>query len=80
MVKNFLLQYAKLIAEFPEQVDIKEEQIDNNFCELTIFANKTDTGKLIGKDGRIINAIKAVIIGCKAKNSFSYRVTVKAIE
>ncbi|WP_033916843.1 KH domain-containing protein [Campylobacter sputorum] len=80
MVKNFLLQYSRLIAEFPDQVDIKEEQIDDNFCELTIFAKKSDAGKLIGKDGRIINAIKAVIIGCKAKNSLSYRVTVKSIE
>lgn len=49
MVKNFfLLEYARLIADFPDQVDIKEEQIDDNFYELTIFANKSDAGKLIG--------------------------------
>ena len=44
------------------------------------FADKIDTGKLIGKDGKMINAIKTVIIGCKAKDNTSYRVTVKAIE
>ncbi len=35
---------------------------------------------VIGKDGKMINAIKTVIIGCKAKDNTSYRVTVKAIE
>jgi predicted RNA-binding protein YlqC (UPF0109 family) len=34
--------------------------------------------KLIGKDGKMINSLKTLISGCKAKDGKSYRVTVKA--
>jgi len=35
-------------------------------------------GKLIGKEGRMINSIKTVISGCKAKGGVNYRVNVEA--
>ena len=80
MVKNFLYEYAKLIADFPDKVSVDRQELGENFAEIIISADKVDTGKLIGKDGNMINAIKTVIIGCKAKDNTSYRVTVKAIE
>ncbi|CAD7288602.1 hypothetical protein LMG7974_01074 [Campylobacter majalis] len=80
MVENFLLEYAKLIADFPDKVSVKRIELDENFAEVVITADKIDTGKLIGKDGKMINAIKTVILGFKAKDTTSYRVTVKALE
>lgn len=80
MAKDFLLSYAKLIAEFPDKIAIEEKELGENFKEIIIFADKIDTGKLIGKDGRIINALKAIIVGFKAKDPTSYRVSVKAVE
>ena len=80
MVENFLLEYAKLIADFPEKVKLERVKLDDDFTELVIYADKVDTGKLIGKDGKMINAIKTVIIGYKAKDATSYRVTVKPRE
>ncbi|ORI10964.1 KH domain-containing protein [Campylobacter concisus] len=80
MVKNFLYEYAKLIADCPDKVSVDRHELGENFAEIIISADKVDTGKLIGKDGKMINAIKTVIIGCKAKDNTSYRVTVKAIE
>ncbi|MCD8213767.1 MAG: KH domain-containing protein [Campylobacter sp.] len=80
MVKNFLYEYAKLIADYPEKIKIESQELGENFAEIIISADKADTGKLIGKDGKMINAIKTVIIGCKAKDPTSYRVTVKALE
>ena len=70
MVENFLYEYAKLIADFPEKVTIKRQELGENFVEIIISADKVDTGKLIGKDGKMINAIKTVIIGCKAKRQY----------
>ncbi|MGP1484978.1 MAG: KH domain-containing protein [Campylobacter sp.] len=80
MVENFLLEYARLIADFPQKVSIEKVDLGDDFIELIVYADKVDTGKLIGKDGKMINAIKTVIIGYKAKSSISYRVTVKPIE
>lgn len=80
MVEDFLREYAKLIADFPDKVKVQRVELGENFAEVIVYADKVDTGKLIGKDGRMINAIKTVIIGCKAKDATSYRVTVKPLE
>lgn len=80
MVKNFLLTYTKLLVNNPEDISIDIAEVDEGFDEITIFANSEDIGKLIGKQGRMINSIKAVISGCKAKGGKNYRVNVKAAE
>ncbi len=80
MVTNFLLSYTKFLVNNPEDISIEITQIDEGFDEITIFANSEDVGKLIGKDGRMINSIKAVISGCKAKGGKNYRVNVKAMK
>ncbi len=77
MVKEFLLSYTKLLLSNPEDISIEISEIDEGFDEIIIFANSEDIGKLIGKEGRMINAIKTVISGCKAKGGKNYRVNVK---
>ncbi|MBF7043471.1 KH domain-containing protein, partial [Campylobacter volucris] len=52
----------------------------NDFAEIIIYVDPVDTGKLIGKNGKLINAIKTVIMAYKVKDATSYRITVKAIE
>jgi len=79
MITDFLLSYTKLLVNNPEDISIEIKEIDEGFDEITIFANSEDVGKLIGKAGKMINSIKAVISGCKAKGGKNYRVNVKAI-
>jgi predicted RNA-binding protein YlqC (UPF0109 family) len=78
MVTDFLLSYTKLLVNNPDDISVDIIEIDEGFDEITIFANSEDIGKLIGKDGRMINSIKAVISGCKAKGGKNYRVNVKS--
>ena len=80
MVTDFLLSYTKLLVNNPEDISIEIAAVDEGFDEITIFANSEDIGKLIGKEGRMINSIKTVISGCKAKGGKNYRVNVKASE
>jgi hypothetical protein len=80
MVTDFLLSYTKLLVNNPEDISIEINTIDENFDEIIIFANAEDIGKLIGKEGRMINAIKTVISGCKAKGGRNYRVNVREAE
>jgi uncharacterized protein len=79
MVEAFLSSYTKLLVEHPEDISIEIEKMDESFDEITIFANSEDIGKLIGKQGRMINSIKTVISGCKAKGGKNYRVNVKPV-
>jgi len=80
MVKDFLLSYTMLLVNNPEDISIEVKEIDEGFDEIILFANNEDIGKLIGKEGRMINSIKTVISGCKAKGAKNYRVNVKAAQ
>ena len=78
MADKFILEFAKLIADKPEEIAIYREDVDEGFSEITLVTDKNDTGKLIGKDGKMISSLKSIISGCKAKDNRSYRVTIKS--
>lgn len=81
MVADFVADFARMITTYPDDVRV-EESIENSqygeVTQITLYANKADIGKLIGKEGKMIGAIKTVISGCKAKDSKSYRINVAA--
>ena len=78
MVRDFILSYARLIVRHPEVLRTEERNLDENYDEIVLYAHPDDVGKLIGKEGRMINAIKTVISGCKAKGGKNYRVNIQA--
>ena len=78
MIADFVAQFAKLIASNPEDIRVEIKEGDE-VTEIVLFANQNDIGKLIGKSGKMIGAIKTVISGCKAKDGVSYRINVEAI-
>lgn len=80
MVEAFITEYAKLIASEPETIKIERIDKGSDFSEITIYASKSDAGKLIGKDGKMISAIKTVVSGCKAKDGKAYKVVVRVDE
>lgn len=78
MADQFILEFAKLIADKPDVISVQRLDIDEGFTEIIIRADKSDTGKLIGKDGKMISSLKSIISGCKAKEGRAYRVTIKS--
>jgi hypothetical protein len=76
MVTDFVAQFARLIASHPEDIRVEAHEGDE-ITEIVLFANQADVGKLIGKEGKMIGAIKTVISGCKAKDGKSYRINVE---
>jgi len=78
MVREFILEYAKLIVNYPDEVVVEQNEIDAHLDEIIITAHQKDVGLLIGKDGKMINAIKTFVTGCKAKNSKSYKISIQA--
>jgi len=78
MVADFVAQFAKLIASHPDDIRVEVQEGDE-MTQIVLYANQEDIGKLIGKSGKMIGAIKTVISGCKAKDGVSYRINVEAI-
>jgi len=76
MIADFVAQFAKLIASYPEEVRVEVKE-SGEVTEIVLYANQSDIGKLIGKGGKMIGAIKTVISGCKAKDGVSYRINVE---
>ncbi|OIP54258.1 MAG: RNA-binding protein [Helicobacteraceae bacterium CG2_30_36_10] len=78
MIADFVAQFARLIASYPEDIRVEIKDSDE-ITEIVLYANQADIGKLIGKEGKMIGAIKTVISGCKAKDGVSYRINVEAV-
>lgn len=78
MIENFVATFVKGIVSEPEMIWVERKMVDETLAEIVIYASKVDAGKIIGKEGKMISAIKTVISGCKAKDGISYRVMVKA--
>ncbi len=77
MVVEFVEEFAKLLAFEPEKVKLEVIPHDD-FDEIVIYAKKADVGRIIGKEGSMVKAIKTVISGCRAKENKNYKITVKA--
>lgn len=76
MLKDFIAQYARLISSYPDDIRIEVKEHDE-LSEIILYANQADVGKLIGKEGKMIGAIKTVVSGCKAKDGKGYRINVE---
>ena len=68
-----------MIANYPEDIQVEAHEGDD-VIEIVLHANQADVGKLIGKEGKMIGAIKTLISGCKAKDGKGYRINVEAID
>lgn len=80
MVEHFIKNYVQKIATQPEKIEVIKKELEANFYEIEIISSKQDAGKLIGKDGKMISAIKTFILGLKVKEGNSYRIVVKSLE
>lgn len=59
-MKKALLYILSSIVENPEKVEVEEEE-QNGIINFTIKVAKADMGKVIGKNGKVIRAIRNVI-------------------
>lgn len=51
----------KLVSD-PESVSVKEFEADEeNVVQIEVMISNEDLGKVIGKEGRIINAIRTIV-------------------
>jgi uncharacterized protein len=59
-MKNLLIKIVQALVDYPEQVSINEIEGDQ-IVALEFRAAKSDMGKIIGKKGRNVNAIRTIL-------------------
>jgi len=64
---GFVEHLIKSVVEYPEQVEIEEES-DGNTRTFFVNVNAEDVGKVIGKSGRVVSAIRCVVSAVAAKS------------
>ena len=60
-MKEVLETIAKSLVDYPEQVDVKEINNEDQTVTLELRVAESDMGKVIGKQGRIAKAIRTVV-------------------
>ena len=65
-MKAFIEYVAKALVDHPDEVDVRE--IDSERAVIfELRLNQTDIGKVIGKSGRTITAIRTLLTSAAAK-------------
>lgn len=59
-MKDTLFYLVSAIVDNPKDVKVDEEEL-NDITELIVTVNKADMGKIIGKEGKVIRAIRNVM-------------------
>lgn len=60
-MKDLILYILRQIVDYPDEVKVEEKVLGDNLLTFTISTNKDDMGKVIGKEGKIIQALRNVI-------------------
>ncbi|MDR3112603.1 MAG: KH domain-containing protein [Elusimicrobiota bacterium] len=76
-MKDLLMSIAKSLVDHPDQVEAKEIG-GEKATVLELKVADGDRGKIIGKEGRIIKAIRIIINSASAK--LDKRATVEIVE
>jgi predicted RNA-binding protein YlqC (UPF0109 family) len=77
-MKEFIEYIVKQLVDKPEKVIVEETAPNEKTVELKVKVDSSDIGKVIGKQGNNINAIRTLLTAVGAKNH--YRATLQVVE
>lgn len=72
-MKEVLEIIAKSLVDYPEQVDVKEINNEDQTVTLELRVAESDMGKVIGKQGRIAKAIRTVVKAAASRENKKLR-------
>jgi len=77
-MKEFIEYIVKQLVDKPEKVIVEETAPNEKTVELKVKVDSSDIGKVIGKQGKNINAIRTLLTAVGAKNH--YRAILQVVE
>lgn len=76
-MKDLIIYIAKALVDNPEKVEVNEV-VGEKSTILELKVDASDRGKIIGKEGRIIKAIRIILNSASAK--LDKRTTLEIVE
>jgi predicted RNA-binding protein YlqC (UPF0109 family) len=77
-MKEFIEYIAKQLVDNPDKVSVEETTPDEHTIELKLKVDKSDLGKVIGKHGNNVNAMRTLLTAVGAKGK--HRATLQILE
>lgn len=77
-MKEFIEFIVKQLVDNPDKVSVEETTPDEHTIELSLKVDQSDIGKVIGKQGRNVNAMRTLLTAVGAKGKL--RATLQIIE
>lgn len=74
-VKQLILTIVQPLVAEPDEVKIETEQ-DDYFLNFNLSVSKEDVGRVIGKHGRIAQAIRNIVYGIRLGNNLKVRLNI----
>lgn len=75
-MKDFLIYLLGLIVDNPKDVTVEERAFGDTMTSYIIKSNPEDTGKIIGREGKIIQAIRNVAKVLAVKENRQIRIEI----
>ena len=73
-VKQLILTIVQPLVAEPDEVKIETEQ--DYFLNFNLSVSKEDVGRVIGKHGRIAQAIRNIVYGIRLNNNLKVRLNI----
>ncbi|WP_050780219.1 KH domain-containing protein [Helicobacter suis] len=67
------------MVAYPQVLQV-QSRLQGQIKEILIYTNPMDMGRVIGKDGKMVSALRTFISGVKVKDGLSYKIIVLASE
>jgi len=77
-MKEFIEFIAKQLVDKPDNVIVEETALDEDTIELTLKVDDSDIGKVIGKHGQNVNAMRTLLYAVGAKEH--HRATLQILQ
>lgn len=75
-MKDFLVYLTQQLVDHPKDIAIEERPFGETLMQYIIKCNPEDTGKIIGKEGKIIQAIRNVCKVLAVKENKQVRIEI----
>ena len=74
--EKFLSDLITPLVMHPEEVLVKTFAEDDDVITLQVMVNEEDLGRVIGKKGRVANAIRTIAFACAARNGKKLEISI----